>query len=510
MAPILKFNQNNYTPKGKISQWKFTKNVEGQKTVAEREEMCYSVETTRSLEKRKKNMEQKSNDSLIRGPIWKGLVTFALPILLGQIFQQLYNTADAWIVGHYLSDQEYAAVTSTGSLVFLLVGFFGGIAVGAGVVIARYFGAKDEKNLKSSVYTTVVFGSFAGLFLTVVGVAFTPLILEAMGTPEEIMPYSVEYFRFYFLGAMAIVMYNMSMGILRAVGDSKHPLYYLIFSSLVNIGLDFLFVGGFGWGVWSAALATTISQLVSAAMSIYRLMHYKTEYQFRLKDKAFRFPMMWEIIRYGLPSGIQNSIIAFANVIVQTNINSFGDDTVAGAGTYAKLEGFAFLPITCFTMALTTFVSQNLGAKQFDRAKKGSRFGIVCCIIMAELIGVALILFKESLMRFFTDNEAAIEVGMRQANVESLFFCVLALSHCIAAVMRGAGRPMVPMFVMLGAWCVLRVAYISILVPIVQQDWIIFSAYPVTWTVSSIIFLIFYFKSDWVHTFDKKQKAQDA
>lgn len=455
-------------------------------------------------------MLKEKNRSLTEGSIWKGLTAFAMPILLGQIFQQLYNTADAWIVGRYLSDQEYAAVTSTGSLVFLLIGFFGGIAVGAGVVIARYFGAQDKQNLKISVYTTVIFGFISGLVLTAVGVGCTPLILETMDTPPDIMPYSVEYFRFYFLGVMSIVLYNMSMGILRAVGDSKHPLYYLILSSLVNIGLDFLFVGVFRWGVWSAALATTISQLVSAVLCLYRLMRYKTDYQFRFRDKAFRFSSLGEIIRYGLPSGVQNSIIAFANVIVQTNINSFGDATVAGAGTYAKLEGFAFLPITCFTMALTTFVSQNLGARQYDRAKKGTRFGIVCCIIMAELIGVGLILFKEPLMRFFTDNEAAIEVGMRQANVESLFFCFLALSHCIAAVMRGAGRPMVPMFVMLGAWCVLRVTYISVLVPIVQKDWIIFSAYPVTWTVSSIIFLLFYFLSDWLHTFDKKQKALQA
>lgn len=448
---------------------------------------------------------EKKNESLTQGSIWRGLVTFAIPILLGQIFQQLYNTADAWIVGHYLSDQEYAAVTSTGSLVFLLIGFFGGIAVGAGVVIARYYGANDGANLRSAVYTTVIFGFFAGLLLTVIGVTLTPLILQAMGTPDNIMEHSVEYFRYYFLGALAIVMYNMGMGVLRAVGDSKRPLYYLIFSSLVNVGLDFLFVGGFGWGVWSAALATTISQLVSAALCLWRLMRCKTEYRFRLSDRAFRFPMLREIIRYGLPSGVQNSIIAFANVIVQTNINSFGDDTVSGAGTYSKLEGFAFLPITCFTMALTTFVSQNLGARQYNRAKKGSRFGIICCIIMAELIGVALIAFREPLMRFFTDNEAAIDVGKRQAMVEGLFFCMLALSHCIAAVMRGAGRPMVPMFVMMGVWCALRVAYISILVPIVKQDWVIFSAYPVTWTVSSIIFLIFYFKSDWLHAFERKE-----
>ncbi len=453
-------------------------------------------------------MQKKKHDDLINGSIWKGIILFALPILLGQIFQQLYNTADAWIVGQYRSDQEYAAVTSTASLAFLLIGFFGGIAMGAGVVIARYFGAGDKVRLKQTVYTAVIFGVASGILLSVLGVLLTPHLLRWMGTPPEILPYSTEYFRYYFMGIFAVVLYNMSMGILRAVGDSKHPLYYLIFSSLLNIALDFLFVGYLGWGVWSAALATTISQFASAVLSIFRLMRYKTDYQFRIRDKAFRFSSLWEIIRYGLPSGIQNSIIAFANVIVQTNINSFGEDTVAGAGTFAKLEGFAFLPITCFTMALTTFVSQNLGAKQFDRAKKGTRFGLICCMVMAELIGLALILFKRPLIGFFTDNEAAIQVAMRQSNIEAMFFCVLALSHCIAAILRGAGRPMIPMFVMLGAWCVLRVSYISILVPIIKKDWVIFSAYPVTWTVSSIVFLICYFCMDWVHTYEKRQKKQ--
>ncbi len=449
----------------------------------------------------------RENTSLLEGSIWKGMTAFALPILLGQIFQQLYNTADAWIVGRYLSDAEYAAVTSTASLVFLLVGFFGGIAVGAGVVIARYFGANEIHKLRLSVHTTVVFGVAAGLFLTVFGIIFTPWMLRLMGTPKEVMPYSISYFRFYFAGALGIVLYNLCMGILRAVGDSTHPLYYLIFSSLVNIALDFLFVGGFGWGVWSAALATAISQFVSVILCLYRLFRYKTSYQLKLRELRFDFPMLREVIRYGLPSGVQNSIIAFANVIVQTNINSFGQDTIAGCGTYAKLEGFAFLPITCFTMALTTFVSQNLGAKQYDRAKAGTRFGIICCVVMAELIGVVLLLFAEPLMGFFTENTEAIRIGSRQAQVESLFFCMLSFSHCIAAIMRGAGKPMVPMLVMLGTWCAVRVAYISILVPIVKESWVIFSAYPVTWTLSSIIFLIFYFATDWLHAFDRKEAA---
>ena len=450
----------------------------------------------------------KQQTSLLQGSIWKGMTAFAVPILLGQIFQQLYNTADALIVGRYLSDSEYAAVTSTGSLVFLLVGFFGGIAVGAGVVIARYFGAKDDTRLSISVHTTVLFGIAAGVFLTVFGMIFTPWMLDVMGTPQEVMPYSVSYFRYYFAGAMAIVLYNLCMGILRAVGDSTHPLYYLIFSSLVNIALDFLFVGVLGWGVWSAALATTISQFVSVILCLIRLFRFKTSYQLRLRRLRMDMPMLREIIRYGLPSGVQNSIIAFANVIVQTNINSFGQDTVAGCGTYAKLEGFAFLPITCFTMALTTFVSQNLGARQYDRAKKGTRFGIVACVIMAELIGVALIVFAKPLMELFTDNAEAVKIGIRQAQVESLFYCMLSFSHCIAAIMRGAGKPMVPMFVMLGTWCAVRVAYISILVPIVQKSWVIFSAYPLTWTLSSIIFLVFYFCTDWLHAFEKKEKLQ--
>ncbi len=446
----------------------------------------------------------RKNVSLTEGSIWKNLTLFAIPILLGQVFQQLYNTADAWIVGHFRSNSEYAAVTSTGSLVFLLIGFFSGIAVGAGVVIARYYGAKDRKKLDSAIHTTVAFGLICGVVLSVIGVLLTPTLLELMQTDESYFQYSVEYFRYYFLGALSIVMYNLGMGILRAVGDSKSPLYYLIFSSLVNIGLDYLFVGVFDWGVWSAALATSISQLLSAVLCIIRLAKGGEDYSFSFRRLRIEGPMLREVIRYGLPSGIQNSIIAFANVVVQSNINMFHEDTVAGCGTYSKLEGFAFLPITCYTMALTTFVSQNLGAKQHERAKKGSVFGIVSCVIMAELIGVVMLLFSRPLLSFFTKNEAAIDVGQRQIQVEALFFCMLSFSHCIAAIMRGAGKPLIPMFVMLGAWCVLRVAYISIVVPIVGESWVIFSAYPLTWTVSSIVFLIFYLKSDWIHGFDKK------
>ncbi len=442
----------------------------------------------------------KQKDTLLEGSIWKGMLIFALPILLGQIFQQLYNTADALIVGQFCSKAEYTAVTSSGSLVFMLVGFFGGIAVGAGVVIARYFGAQDRENLRKAIHTTLIFGFLSGLFLSALGVGITPTLLRWMGTPTEVLPYSIEYFRFYFIGILATSMYNLCMGILRAVGDSKHPLYYLIISSIINIFLDLLFVGLLDWGVWSAALATTISQFVSMILCLIRLFRVDADYRLSMGEMRISRSHMWEVIRFGLPSGIQNSIIAFANVIVQTNINHFGQATASGCGTFAKLEGFAFLPVTCFTMALTTFVSQNLGAKQYDRTKKGVRFGIICGVVAAEIVGVLMLLFAKPLMELFIkDDPLAVAVGIKQIRVEALFFCCLSMSHCIAAVMRGAGKPMIPMVIMLGAWCVLRVLYIQIMVPVVQESWVIFSAYPLTWTVSSIVYLIFYLKSDWIH-----------
>ena len=446
--------------------------------------------------------------SLTEGSIWKSMLFFAFPILLGNIFQQLYNTADAFIVGRFLEKNAYAAVSSSGSLIFLLVGFFTGIAVGAGVVIARYYGAKDYDKLHTAIHTTLAFGLAAGIILTVLGMTLTPQLLRLMKTDPQVLPNSVAYFRMYFAGSIAIVLYNMCVGILQAVGDSRHPLYYLILSSLINIGLDLLFVGVFGLGVWSAATATTIAQFISLGLCLYRLCHYDTVYRVQLHKIRFNFPMLRQIVHFGLPSGVQNSIIAFANVIVQSNINAFGADAMAGCGTYSKLEGFAFLPITCFTMALTTFVSQNLGAHQYDRVKRGVRFGILCSVTMAEVIGALIFLFSPALVALFQNDPPVITIGVKQAHIEAFFYCFLAFSHCIAAIMRGAGKPTVPMFVMLAVWCVLRVSYISIVVPMVGRIEVVFSAYPLTWFTSSVIFLIYFLKSDWLHNYDRLEQKK--
>lgn len=446
--------------------------------------------------------------SLTEGSIWKSMLFFAFPILLGNIFQQLYNTADAFIVGRFLEKNAYAAVSSSGSLIFLLVGFFTGIAVGAGVVIARYYGAKDYDKLHTAIHTTLAFGLAAGIILTVLGMTLTPQLLRLMKTDPQVLPNSVAYFRMYFAGSIAIVLYNMCVGILQAVGDSRHPLHYLILSSLINVGLDLLFVGVFGLGVWSAATATTIAQFISLGLCLYRLCHYDTVYRVQLRKIRFNFPMLRQIVHFGLPSGVQNSIIAFANVIVQSNINAFGADAMAGCGTYSKLEGFAFLPITCFTMALTTFVSQNLGAHQYDRVKRGVRFGILCSVTMAEVIGALIFLFSPALIALFQNDPPVIAIGVKQAHIEAFFYCFLAFSHCIAAIMRGAGKPTVPMFVMLAVWCVLRVSYISIAVPMVERIEVVFSAYPLTWFTSSVIFLIYFLKSDWLHNYDRLEQKK--
>ena len=440
------------------------------------------------------------------GNPYRLILEFAIPIFLSQVFQQFYNTADTLIVGKFLGTEALAAVSSSGNLIFLLTSFFIGTAMGAGVVISRYFGARDYENVSRAVHATIVLGIICGVFLTVVGVAFTPVLLQWMDTDPDIMPQAVEYFRYYFLGVFAVVEYNNCKSIMNALGDSKRPLYYLIISSLLNIVLDLLFIGGFGWGVWSAAVATIISQAVSMILCLMHLCKKGTFYQVELKKLRFDGKMVKEIIYYGFPAGIQNSVIGLANVIVQTNINSFGKLATAAYGSYSKIEGFAFLPVNSFTMALTTFIGQNLGAREHERAKKGANFGIWSSVLCAELIGVAIYATAPYLIQMFSDNPEVIAIGTRQARIEALFFCLLAYSHAIAAVCRGAGKAFVPMFIMLAIWCVLRICYITIVMKVKHDLVYIYWAYPLTWGISSVIYLIYYRCSDWIHGFEKTKE----
>ena len=429
---------------------------------------------------------------MTEGSVWKKIVFFAIPVFIGNLFQQLYNTADSLIVGNFLGSNALAAVSSAGNLIFLLIGFFSGLALGAGVVIARYIGAKDHVNVEIAVHTTVALGLVASVIMTAVGVGLAPAILRLMDTPAEVLPASVTYFRIYFMGAAGFVMYNTFVGILQAAGDSKHPLYYLIISSVINIVLDLLLIAGFHMGVGAAAFATAVSQLVSALLCMIRLMKSKEDYRLVLRRIRFHGPTLGRIIRFGLPSGFQNSIIGFANVVVQSYINYFGEMAMAGAGAYSKIEGFAFLPITSFTMALTTFVGQNLGAGDYERTRKGARFGTICSLILAELIGVAIYITAPQLIAAFDRTPQVIAYGTDRARACALFYCLLAFSHAMASILRGAGKAMVPMLIMLAFWCIVRVSILAIsgmlFRTIATVNWV----YPITWSLSSVAFLIYY------------------
>ena len=437
------------------------------------------------------------------GSIWKRMVSFAVPVFLGNLCQQLYNTVDSVIVGKFVGKQALAAVASSGNLIFMMTGFFMGLFIGAGIVIAQYFGARNYEKVRSAVHTDIAFALCCGVLLTLLGVFFTPTILTWMRTPADVLSTSILYFRLYFLGSLATILYNAGMGILQAVGDSRSPLYYLVISSVVNVALDLLFVGAMDMGVAGAAVATVISQVVSAVLCIIKLTRSDGPYRLEIKRIGFDLPLLKKITSQGVPSGVQNSIIAIANVVVQSNINTFGSDAMAGCGSYAKVEGFVFLPITSFAMALTTFTGQNLGAGQYERAKRGARVGFTCSTLLAELIGLTLLLVAPYAIALFNDDPAVIAIGVRQTRTEALFYFALAFAHSISAVMRGAGRAKMPMYTMLVCWCVIRVTYITLALKVWPDITTIFWAYPITWCLSCVVFLLYYLKADWVHSFQK-------
>ena len=431
---------------------------------------------------------------MTEGSISKKILLFALPVFLGQLLQQLYNVVDSIIVGNFLGKDSLAAVNSSGSLIFLMVGFITGLFMGMGIIIGNRYGAKDYEAVKTATHTGIAFGLLMGITLMVIGVTLSPVILRLMGTPEDVLPLSTTYLRIYFLGGLGNVMYATCCGIFQAMGDSKRPLYYLCVSAATNTALDLLFVAVFNMGVAGAAFATILAQYLSAGLAFHKLTKVDGPHRVYIKKIRFDKATLKQELRLGVPTGIQNSVIAIANVVVQSNINAFGSIAMAGCGCYFKLEGFAFLPITSFCSAITTFTSQNLGAGQFKRAKKGALFGISGGVAASEIIGITLYIGCPLFLKMFSKDPEVLSYGILQSRTEALFFCLLAFSHCMAAVLRGAERTKVPMYVMLGCWCVFRITYITLAVKYFPVIRTIFWAYPITWSLSSIFFSIYYAK----------------
>lgn len=440
-----------------------------------------------------------NNGLMTQGNIAKQLVWFAIPLLIGNLFQQLYNTVDSIVVGNFIGDNALAAVNSSGSIIDLLVSFFMGLSLGGSVLISNYFGAQDKIGVEKSVHTAMALALVSSIIVTVIGVVLTPTILQLVKVDSQVIDQSIIYLRIYFLGITGLIIYNMVSAILRAVGDSKHPLYFLIVSSIVNIILDLVFVVVFKMGIAGVAIATTIAQIFSAILSIYILMKSTEMYKLTLRQIKFYPDVLRKTVKIGLPSAMQNGVVSFSNIIMQTNINVFGAYAMAGSGSYTKIDGFAILPVISFAMALTTFVGQNKGAQEYERIKKGARIGtmISCGIIIT--LSLVILFGAPYLLGIFSSNPEVIEYGKKMMICVVPGYLFLTLSQCICGVLRGVGRTNVPMFVLIGCWCVFRVAWVMITTDIFHNIIFVNLGWPISWVLSTIILVIYYRKANWLY-----------
>lgn len=445
---------------------------------------------------------------MTEGIIWKQLIAFSMPLLAGNLFQQLYNTVDSIVVGNFLGSEALAAVGTSNPLINLIIGMFMGIATGSGVIISQYYGGRQADKLHWAVHTCIAISLIGGIFLIGAGVLFSPVILELMGTPEEVMVNSVIYLRIFFTGSLFNLLYNMGSGVLRAVGDSKRPLYYLCISSVVNVILDLVFVVVCNMGIAGVGYATIIAQAVSAVLVIVTLT--KTDEIYRLEISKIRIDkrMMVRILKIGIPSGIQQSIISLSNVIVQANINNYGALAMAGFGVYSKLDGFATLPLQSFCMASTTFTGQNIGARQPERVKKGIGEGIAISLVYTIAVSILLITKGDSVLRIFTSSEDVIRYGHAALAIILPFYSVLAVHQILMGSFRGAGKAMPTMMISVGNMCILRMIYINLLVPFFPSFEAVMWCYPITWVTTALMDIIYCFKARWLPGYKKTYKEK--
>lgn len=435
---------------------------------------------------------------MTEGNIWKQLILFSIPLLLGNLFQQLYNAVDSVIVGRFVSTQALAAVGSSFPLINLLISFFMGLSVGAGVVVSKYFGARDIDNMRKSIHSSIVITVIIGIVMTFIGIFACPTILGWMQTPSDVINDSIIYLQIYFGGILFTMIYNIGSGILRAVGDSKRPLYFLILCSLINVILDLVFIIFLKMGIAGAAYATVISQGISAILTMLLLINTSNEYKISFKELKLYPKQTKEIIRVGIPSGVQNAVVAISNVIVQSNINSFGKVAMAGCSACQKLDGFAIMPVLSFSMAFTTFTGQNIGAKRYDRVKQGAKIGLILAISTIAVISSLLLLFDNQLISIFSKDPEVIGYGLQMMHTLVPLYFLLTTTHALNGIIRGAGKTKVPMMVMIVCWCCMRMAWILTMVPLFHDIQLVFYGWPITWAASTIWLLIYYRSHKWL------------
>ena len=450
----------------------------------------------------------KKSTVMTEGSIWKKILFFSIPLILGNLFQQLYNTVDSIIVGNYIGSEALAAVGSSGSLINLLIGFCIGASAGAGVVIAQFYGAQDREGVRKAVHTTIAIAIAAGAVLTVVGIVATPILLKAMGTPQEVFDQASIYLKVYFGGILFSVVYNMSAGILNAVGNSKRSLVYLMIAATSNIFLDLLFVVVLKIGIVGVAIATDISQLLSCIFIILFLVRSEDVYRVKLKDIRCYDNLLGKILKIGLPTGVQNIVISLSNVIVQSSVNSFGAVAMAGFAAYIKVDGFNILPVLSFSMAATTFVGQNVGAGRLDRVKKGMYVSVAMGIIYTVCTGILLLTFAPQVIGVFTQNGKVVEYGVYIMKFFCPFYWMLGILHILAGTIRGTGKTMQAMVVFLFSLCIFRVLWIWGAMSVSHKIGGVMLGYPLSWLVGLVMILIYVWKGNWMPYGMKKDSTK--
>lgn len=441
---------------------------------------------------RKRDLVQ-NNRGIVEGVIWKQLLIYFFPILLGTFFQQLYNTVDAVVVGNYLGKEALAAVGgATGTIINLLVGFFVGLSSGATVVISQYFGSGDEEGVSRAVHTSIALSLAGGIFLTFVGIFGARWALEMMGTTADVIGGATDYMRIYFAGVIMNLLYNMSSGILRAIGDSRRPMIYLIICCLVNIVLDILFVGFMHMGVAGAAIATISSQAVSAILTMRALMRTEECYKFVIKKLHVDFPLLGRILRIGFPAGIQSMMYSISNLLIQANINALGTDTMAAWTAFGKVDSIIWMVMGAFSVSVTTFVGQNWGAGKIDRVKTSIRTGMVVELLSTLIMSGVILLTGQHLIRLFTQDEGVIAISLMIMHCNVPLYASFVPIDLLSGGMRGMGNSLAPMLIICFGVCIFRVVWLFTAVPLNNNIITIVLSYPISWILTSIVMIIYY------------------
>lgn len=449
--------------------------------------------------------EQTKTTMMTEGSVVKNILFFSVPLILGNLLQQLYNTVDSVIVGNYVGSNALAAIGSSTSLVYLLIAFSQGVSVGAGVVISQRLGQKNKEGVQISVHTALALSGILGMILTVGGILFSKEILLWMNTPEEVLTDAVKYLRLYSAGMVFNVVYNMAAGILNAAGNSRRSLGYLAIASVTNLILDLLFIVGMKMGIAGAAIATNIGQMISCLLAIWFLVRTQTDYKVYLNKIKIHKSTAGLIIKIGLPTGFQNMVISLSNILVQSSVNSFGANAMAGFGAYMKVDGFNVLPVTSFGMAATTFVGQNFGAGKLERVKRGMWMTLGIGILYTITTGVLLLTFSETIMHLFSNDPAVIAYGQQAMRFFCPFYWVLSILHALSGTVRGTGKSIPPMIVLLISLCFFRVLWVQFVMPNIASIEGIFMLYPISWTIGSGLMILYTWKGQWLIDYEKRR-----